>query len=339
MKGRMTMKGFQLVLSFTVAVASLAAHANPGGVNPLEVQVEIQDALRFAKIFNEKNGVLSKEDIQKHYLDGAGQGVKVFTPHRIENAENMAGPVKEEAKHYRYAIEKCLPILPSLNAELRATYLAFRGLLPNQPLPRVSVVFGARNSGGTADKDNQVIGLEVMCSEGTSVDDFRQRMRSIFAHETVHSMQSHPKGDNAYKDLLLIQAILEGAPDYIASIVTGREPSPHRETWGRPQEAKVWAQFEADRQVILNRKGDDLSKEPVVLKAFQRWFGNAFNAPEGMPSEAGYWVGMQIAKAYVEQATDKTKAFNDLLSVGNAQMILEKSGYAKRMAQPAVKSK
>jgi hypothetical protein len=238
-----------------VFAAATAAQANPSGVNLLEMQVEIQDAQRFAKIFNEKRGALSKEDIQKHYLDGAGPGVKVFTPHRIENAENLAKTVKDEVQHYRYAIEKCLPIVPSLNDELRATYLAFRGLLPNQALPRVSIVFGARNSGGTADKDNQVIGLEVMCGEGTSIEDFRKNMRSIFAHETVHSMQSHPKGDNAYKDLLLIQAIMEGAPDYIASVVTGREPSPQRESWGKPQEAKVWAQFEADRKSVC-RAGD-----------------------------------------------------------------------------------
>jgi hypothetical protein len=300
-------------------------------VNPLDAQIDAQDAQRFAQLFNEKKGVLTKDDIQKNYLDNAGPGVKAFTPYRIEDAATMAEAVKTDAKHYRYAIDTCLPILGSLNSELRAVYLAYRGLLPNQALPRVSVVFGARSSGGMANKENQVIGLEVMCSEGTALEDFRRAMRSIFAHESLHSMQTMPTGEGAYKDLLLIYAIMEGGPDYVASLVTGREPSAARDEWGKPREAQVWALFNADRKLLLGRRGDDLSKQPDMQRAMQRWFGNFGNAPAGVPSEAGYWVGMQIAKAYVERATDKTQAIADLLNVGNAQKILDKSGYEKRM--------
>lgn len=41
-------------------------------------------------------------------------------------------------------------LLPALDAELRAVDRAHRRLLPTRPLPRVHVVFGAGNSGGTA---------------------------------------------------------------------------------------------------------------------------------------------------------------------------------------------
>lgn len=319
-------------LTLIVAIAN-TAQAQPSGVMPLEAEIDMRDALRFAKLFDEKKGVLTAQDIQKHYLDNAGPGVKAFTPYRIVDAANMAEVIKTDAKHYRYAIDKCLPMVSSLNGELRATYLAYRGLLPNQVLPRVSVIFGAHNSGGMADKENQVIGLEVMCSEGTSLDDFRRAMRSIFAHEAAHSMQTMPAGEGAYKDMLLIYAVMEGGPDYVSSLVSGREPSAEREAWGRPQEAKIWAQFNADRKLLLNRKGDDLSKEPEMQSAMQRWFGNAGHAPAGTPSEAGYWVGMQIAKAYVEQAADKARAIAELLNVGNAQQIIDKSGYEKRMSK------
>lgn len=334
------MMKFRNVLALVLLGAfACTTQAQANGVAPLEAQIDMQDALRFAKLFDEKKGVLTKEDIQKGYLDNAGTGVKLFTPYRIEDAANLANAVKADARHYRYAIDKCLPVLSSLNSELRAVYLAYRGLLPNQALPRVSVVFGARNSGGMADKENQVIGLEVMCGEGTALEDFRRGMRLIFAHEAVHSMQTMPSGEGAFKDFLLIYAIMEGGPDYLSSLVTGREPSVERDNWGKSQEAQIWAKFNADRKLLQNRKGDDLSKEPDMLSAMQRWFGNVGSAPVGIPSEAGYWVGMQIAKAYVEQSADKARAIADLLNVGNAQQILDKSGYEKRMGQALKQAK
>jgi hypothetical protein len=44
-----------------------------------------------------------------------------------------------------------------------AIYLAYAGLLPEKPLPGIEIVFGALNSGGTADSKAQVLGLEVTC--------------------------------------------------------------------------------------------------------------------------------------------------------------------------------
>ena len=64
--------------------------------------------------------------------------------------------------------------------------------------------------------------------------------------------------------------------------------------------------------------------------AYKRWHGNAGSPPEGWPGELGYWVGRQIAAAYVEQADDKRQAIRELLTFSDAEAILEASGMAER---------
>jgi Predicted Zn-dependent protease (DUF2268) len=312
--------GSAFYLSATLA-ATLSA-----GVDALTAEVETNDAERFAALFKSTGGKPSAQQLQKSYLDGAGQGVKVFTPNRIINAANMADTVAKKADDYRYAIDTCLPLAKTMTAELRATYLAYRGLLPERALSAVHIIFGAGNSGGNATPEAQVIALEVMCGVGTKPDDFRKRMRAIFAHETVHSWQSQPSKD-ALRDLLLVYALMEGTPDYLAGLVTGATPSPERELWGRSREKELWQQFQRDQATLIARTTDDFSKQPELDKALRRWFNNYGNAPDGWPFEAGYWVGMQIAAAYVAQAKDKRAAINDLIEMKDPAKILRVSRY------------
>ena len=125
-------------------------------VDPLTVTIDQADADRFATLFRETGGKPTADQIQKRYLDGAGDGVRIFTPNRIENAANLATAIAAQPDNYRYAIETCLPLVASMNGQLRATYLAYRGLLPDRPLPQVHVVFGAGTSGGYATAEAQV---------------------------------------------------------------------------------------------------------------------------------------------------------------------------------------
>lgn len=301
----------------------LAAVLCIGNGDPLTSRVIDDDARRFAAVFEQTGGKPTAAQLQAGYLDNAGRGVAVFTPDRIENAEHLAENVAKNAANYAYAIRTCLPLVDSLNNELRATYLGYRGLLPNRPLPKVYVVFGAGNSGGTASPDAQVMGLEVVCGPGTTPDQFKATMRAMFGHETVHSWQPEPE-KSQMKDLLLWAALREGVPDYLATVVTGRVPGPERDGWAREQEAWVWSEFEKDRALIID---PDAPASGVV---FRRWFANFGNAPAGRPSELGYWVGMRIAERYVAQAADKHAAIEDLIALRNPQAILAASGYAPR---------
>lgn len=305
------------------AVLAGVAVSGIGAVDPLTARIEDSDAQRFAAVFAATGGSPDAARLQTGYLDGAGEGVAVFTPDRIVSAANLARAVRAEPDRYAYAIKTCLPLLDELNRDLRATYLAYRGLLPKRSLPRVHVVFGAGNSGGTASPEAQVMGLEVMCGPGTTPDQFRASMRSMFAHETVHSWQTPPSRE-AMRDLLLMAALREGVPEYLAALVTGRVPSPDRHAWASEREAWLWRQFEADRKRLTDP--DDPKSEAI----FKRWFANYGAAPEGWPFEVGYWIGMRIAESYVARASDKQAAIEALIAMEDPQAILAASGYGPR---------
>lgn len=291
-----------------------------GAVDPLTARIEDGDAQRFARVFGRTAGKPSAAQLQADYLYGAGQGVQVFMPDRIKDATNLAAAVTRGRANYAYAIRTCLPLVNGLNAELRSTYLAYRGLLPDRPLPKVYVVFGAGNSGGTASSEAQGMGLEVTCSVGTTPEQFRTTMRAMFAHETVHSWQPEPTKAEM-KDLLLWAALREGVPDYLASLVTGKVPGPDRNVWASARELWLWNQFKQDRPLITDPEAP--SSEPI----FKRWFANYGNPPKGWKSEAGYWIGMRIAERYVERASDKHAAIEDLIALKDPAAILKASGY------------
>jgi len=193
------------IWSAALALSSFA-NAFATGVDPLIADIDARDAQRFAQLMR-NDALPSATVLQRDYLDGATSAVAVFTPMRIVDAQHLAAAIAAYPESYRYAIRECLPRLPALRGDLRAIYLAFAGLLPERPLPAIEVVFGARNSGGTASSDAQVLGLEVTCPPGTSFDQFRTTMRGFFAHESVHTWQrDDPSAERA--DPLLHQALI-----------------------------------------------------------------------------------------------------------------------------------
>jgi hypothetical protein len=292
-------------------------------VDPLAAEIGTRDALRFAHLMKD-GAVPTAEILQRDYLDGAGPGVAIFTPLRIVNAQRLALAVATKPETYRYAIRECIPRLPALQSDLRAIYLAFTGLLPERPLPAIEIVFGAGNSGGTASREAQVIGLEVTCPPGTTSEQFRTTMRGFFAHETVHTWQDD-ETPQALADPLLSQSLREGVADYLATLVTGAVPHLDRDAWARKRESWLWQEFQRDRQAML---GDSASvRNPMASPRFRRWFANCASAPEGWPCEAGYWIGMRIAEAYVTRAHDKHAAIRELLELLDPGAILKASGY------------
>ena len=303
---------FAFVLSLPVSAQS---------IDPLTAHVELDDAQRFAALFIETDGAPTAEQLQERYLDKGGRALETFTPDRIENAQNLADRVAQNAPAYADAIERCLPLVRETEDELRSVYLGFRGLLPEKPLPRIAMVFGAMNSGGTAGPNMQVLGLEVLCNAAPDEAAFRATMRIFYAHETVHTFQriGGPKVD---ADPMLSAAINEGTADYIAAVVTGEVPDPKRDAWASANRDMVMREFASDLAKVRDSSLDSDARNA----AYFRWFANAGNAPEGWPSELGYWVGMQIVKGYVENATDPHAAIRQVLAFDDPAAILLLSG-------------
>jgi hypothetical protein len=90
----------RLVAALIAAAATTAAAEAEFDVFRYEVKAD--DAERFAELFRRTQGHPTAEQIARHYLQGAGPGVAIFTPGRIENARH-GDP--RQAQHDRC----CLP--------------------------------------------------------------------------------------------------------------------------------------------------------------------------------------------------------------------------------------
>ena len=318
------------ILAAAIVLASTSAAAVQ--VDPLTVKVDDTAVQRFAKLWRATNGRPTAAQLQAQYLDNGGRAIEVFTPNRIGDAKRLAAKIAENPGVYRDAVERCLPWVAATNAQLRATYLGLKGLLPDRELPQIALVLGANNSGGTAAPGIQVVGLEVICRLSATEAAFEEKMRQFFAHETVHTFQSANSETNA-ADPLLAAALGEGVPDYVTALVTARVPDPERDSWARNREKWLWEQFQTDAAIVragAKAKGDARDKADA---AFRRWFANAGDPPPGWPDEMGYWVGMRIAEAYVASSSDPHAAIAELIAASDPAAILTKSGSGIRFPQ------
>ncbi len=299
----------------------------PTPVDPLTVEVEAADADRFAALWERSGGKPSAEQIQREYLDRGSYGVHVFMDGRIRTAAHLAEVIARKPEIYARAIRTCLPIVKATSAELRATYLALHGLLPEAKLPHIYLVVGGDNSGGTAADAAQVLGLEVLCRISDTPEKLRETVRAFFAHETVHVFQSEAAQQlETTAESLLGGVLTEGAADFIATLVTGRQIDPARAAWGAAREAELWRQFEADLVATKGLSGDALRKGPAG-EAFRRWLENAGHAPEGWPGEAGYWVGQQIWARWYARQPDKHAAIRRMLTLDRLDEVLAAGRY------------
>ncbi|UVI39402.1 hypothetical protein [Qipengyuania spongiae] len=291
--------------------------------DPLTVQVQTEDANRFARLFSETSGAPTVEQLQTRYLDPGSYGISIFTPNRIQNAENLAAKIAEHPEIYSKAIDVCLPLAKSATPELRSIYLGLHGALPNTKLPQVYFVFGANNSGGTAGPGAQVLGLEVLCRISETPDDFRKSLRHFFAHETVHVLQDDA-GLSFGDDILLRSALVEGAADFIAQLVTGQNGDPAQSSWANAHGPMLWQQFAKDISITRASKEPGENGTPTN-DAFFRWIGNAGETKNGWPGELGYWIGAQIWQKVYDAASDKRTVLREMLTIENPRAVLHEA--------------
>ena len=311
-----------MIFPLLLAAAGPAA-TPPPPMEPLTAEIEAADADRFAALYERTGGKPTAEQLQRDYLDGGSYGVHVFLEGRIQNAAHLAETIAAKPELYARAIRTCLPTVKAMSGELRATYLALHGLLPERSLPHVYLVVGADNSGGTAGVGAQVLGLEALCGIADTPGKLREIVRAFFAHETVHTFQTDSAPDlDTVTDTLLGNVLVEGAADFIATLVTGRQIDPARAAWAEPREAMLWKQFTADLAATRRASGSERQRGTAGGNAFYRWVGNYGRAPEGWPGEAGYWMGQRIWERWYARQPDKSVAIRRMLTLDRLDEVL-----------------
>lgn len=318
-----TILGFRMIRSL-LKLACIVAITFHGAAYSQEIKKNelghliVDDAERFAELFRKSEGDLTAELLQSDYIDVGTEGISIFTPYRIVNSQNLAKNIASAQADYQKAIDICLPAAKQVESKADVVLKKVASLLGESNVAPAYILFGANNSGGTADHKGLVIGLEVICQFADGEDDVVNLIEEFLAHEIVHVYQAR---NNMYRNdvrpSLLEVSILEGFASFIMEKVLGRESIATSESsnYGQKHEAMLWQEFQKD--IIANNGYGD-------------WLYNQ-KPDNGRPADLGYWIGKRISEEYYAIASNKTLALRQLLKLDDATAILEASGYGKEL--------
>ncbi len=129
----------------------------------------------------------------------------------------------------------------------------------------------------------------------------------VIAHEFVHVQQAPglAQGENL---TVLEASLMEGAAEFADELISGKVAYSHLTAIVAGHETEIETAFVNDKDKT------DLSS----------WL---YNGTAGKPGDLGYWVGYRIAKAYYQRASDKRKAFREILELTDAEAFLAASGW------------
>ena len=103
--------------SAVIALAALAAGC--ATTAPPPAALITTDAERLAALL-QRPALPSAAELKAAVLDPGTPGVRIFTPHRIKDADNLARAIAADPAAYRKAAALCLPAAQALQAEADA---------------------------------------------------------------------------------------------------------------------------------------------------------------------------------------------------------------------------
>ncbi|WP_066830254.1 hypothetical protein [Rufibacter ruber] len=243
--------------------------------------------------------------LQTLYLDKGTPGLKALMEVRDYQPAEWVHAVRQYPKFWN-----------SLRPRTQLAKSGAQGLEPHlkklqqlyPPLSPASIYFaiGVFRTSGTT-KDNMVlIGAELVTGNSqVDLSELPQNLQTFLSryyqsdpfkniiplnvHEYVHTQQKG-LGSN-----LLGRALMEGACDFIAELITGKQmPLPYM-AYGTAHEAEVKERFQVD----------------MFAPSLGHWFYNQ-QAPT---PDLGYFMGYAICKAYYQQAQNKKQAIKEIIEL------------------------
>jgi hypothetical protein len=267
----------------------------------------------FDYLKNCKTFLDSVKSFQTFYIDRATNGLLDFILARDLTAEKYVQAVSLYAAHYQavrpntYQAKKAEPVIEQVFAR-------FRELYPNFKPFKVCFAIGINNTGGTTSSDFVLIGTEITtATEGNipATDDaIIQKIKSIVAHECVHTQQKLHASAQAIHCELLYKSLQEGSCDFIGELVSGNKKLFE---YGDQHEGELWTQF----------------KNELCNQNIGNWLYNGY-AVKDKPADLGYYIGYKIAESYYNNAKDKKQAIIDIIEMEDPIRFLELSKYDQK---------
>ncbi len=260
----------------------------------------------------------------KNYILLGPPEIRDYYAIRYYNLENMYGQmINGSPKYYTYLKEYLKKqSVAGLKNQTALAMQTFKTLYPNAVFPKVFMVPGLLNSGGTASEMGLFIGGDMYGrSDGMPVielNDWQKeaimemdKLPQLIIHELMHFQQNY--GDKVNSDKVLYKIIEEGVCDFLVELSTGIPmQSAQLDYLNSPENFEM---ISVDLQQELF--SEDLSN----------WLYNG-GSIEDRPHDLGYALGYLISKSYYQNAVNKKEALQNLLTTNNMRSILEASDYA-----------
>lgn len=244
---------------------------------------------------------------------------------RYGSIDNMYGQMINGAPDYYQYLRKQFSSdsLEVFRKQVLEAMTRLKGYYKGAVFPKVFVVPGILNSGGTATEMGMFLGGDMYSRSGAmpveSLTDWQSQAIMDFSdlprltiHELMH-FQQHYK-DPEYEDTLLSAAIQEGVCDFLAELCLG-EPLEHPNL--------DFMEDPANRDRIFEE-----FRSEMLLADTSKWLYNG-GSMEDRPADLGYTMGYLITKSYFEQQQDKAAAVETLLTTDDFMAIVAGSQYDK----------
>ncbi len=266
----------------------------------------------------------SAKQYLKNYILLGPPEIRDYYAIRYYNLENMFGQmINGSPKYYSYLKEYLKKqSVDGLKQQTELAMQTFKTLYPNAVFPKVYMVPGLLNSGGTASEMGLFIGGDMYGrSDGMPVielNDWQKEaimemkmLPQLIIHELMHFQQNY--GDKVNRDKVLYKIIEEGVCDFLVELSTGIPiQSAQLDYLNSPENFEL---------ITI-----DLQQE-LFSEDLSNWLYNG-GSIEDRPHDLGYALGYLISKSYYQNAVNKKEALENLLTTNDMRSILEASDYA-----------
>lgn len=287
--------------------------------------IEMKAMNQFWEYFDRARADSTKaKEIFKEFIFEGPIEIRDFYYARYQNTDNMYGQMINAAPGYYEYLKKHLQpdSLTVLNSKITSWMRSFKTHYPQAVFPKVFVVPGILNSGGTATEMGMFVGgdmygrSEAMPTEGLnewqkgSIMKFSD-LPGLTLHELMHFQQSYR--DSTHNESVLMQIVGEGVCDFLVELSSGSQLE---------NDNLRYLDIAENKEFILKELRNDLFSTDN-----SKWLYNG-GSIEDRPHDLGYTMGYLITKSYYLNQEDKQKAIYELLNTNDVVSILKGSDYA-----------
>ncbi|MGA7686626.1 MAG: DUF2268 domain-containing putative Zn-dependent protease [Terriglobales bacterium] len=299
------------VVAGAVALAAISGAAQSPSSAPSRPAagpvIHIEDVDRFYKVYDAAGGHPSADQLQHDYLDPGSDGLHHLAKARNVSGTTIAKTLAEHPEIYSDA-KRCMVVLPRVRERVQAALLQLGRLYPEARFPPVTIAVGRGKPVAIGGPDDGIqIGLEALCATNWLNPNVEERFVHVLAHEYTHVQQAPALTNNEHPTVLEL-SLVEGAAEFTAELISGDVAYSNFKGSTTGREKEIETAFVADEDKI------DLSN----------WFQNSTREK---PGDLGYWVGYRIVKSYYQRASDKRRAFREILEMTDPKAFLTKSGW------------